>query len=197
MATIPQHRLGIALTDDDLKALGAVVACWAHSESIMRGVLTFFHAHPSVAATIVPTEDIYSFKGKRKNWNKTVRLVCAGSPVFLELGIFLSVRGNDLQDVRDKACHWAGTRAVKGPDEQVHFTNFATAETAALTTAALWAAAKDIHEWGAMLGMYGVLIGFDLMPPSLDTRSGERPPYMSEALLRYRSRYPNVDFASH
>lgn len=193
MEEFPEHGLGIALTDDDLKALGAIVACWAHSESLMRGVLGLFHVHPAVTATDIPAQGIYRFADKRKNWNKSVQIICAQNPEYLDIGVFLSTRGKELQDVRDQACHWAGSRAVREPDGKAHFTNLATNETVAFTTETLQIAAKDIHEWGARLGMYAVLIGFDLMPPSSGTIFGEKPVWMLEILREYRTQSHGPD----
>ncbi|MDP9055974.1 MAG: hypothetical protein M3N34_01385 [Pseudomonadota bacterium] len=141
-----------------------------------------------VADTSFPGENVAQFKRLQENWKKSTRIACADSPWHTDIAAFLAARGKELKNERDMACHWPASRAVAQPDGKVHFANNVNlAESVRFGAEDIESLANDISIWGANVGFFGIMFSFDLMPePSPETRSGDKPEWMSVHLDSYR-----------
>ncbi|MDO8290120.1 MAG: hypothetical protein Q7T44_12960 [Parvibaculum sp.] len=180
----------LTLTDDDLKALGLVVAQWSLAEVLMQNILEQFYLLPAVAASDLPSQNTREFRRKHEVWKKAVRLFCDEGSEMLEIGIFLAVHGKELKNLRDRATHWPASRATSMPEGFVYFSGPRTADqknvTQAFTPASLLELGQDIGKWSAALAQYVVILSFDMFGPLLAQISGQRPDWMLELLRSYR-----------
>ena len=183
---------GTTLTDEDLRALGLIIANWALAEQMLKVAIGALCLHPDVAATTLPTENISAFRRKCEAWNKAVRLACAKHPEMVEIGIFLSGRGAQLATNRDQAAHWPASRAVAQPDGKAHFSDLNM--TIAFDPQSLMQLAADIQVWGQMVTIYMLTAIFVLQLPGIKGEGGPPPlgVFWQQVLTYRKTHRPHV-----
>jgi len=187
---------GLQLTDDDLHALGAVVAQWAIAEKqIIIHVFNLTHltTNPSYRRMKLRGE----FSRLQPQWKDLLKDICSDEPDYLDVGTKLAGAAKVLKEDRDAACHWPASRDPSDPNAPSKFVNISVAkfppfEAKYFAPDQLYELATRIYQLGSDVNFFGFALMCDLFP-SLCTWHGPKP----ESPILQTRQFPTIQKPLH
>lgn len=165
------------LTDDDLRALGAIVSYWSLAEHQLERIIWHLIAAPGFDTADFAKIRLISATRKIDTLKKLLRLTCSAYPDTLAIGLSLATTGKHLANRRKVVMHWPASR--NGVKPQIKFADtawpFAAPQRTHLTQADLIRLAIEMGDWWLDLNRFSLLITLDGPLASLTTFHGPKP----------------------
>lgn len=175
----------LQLTDEDLRALGAVAAHWAIAEMTASDLLATLVGTDEGIRLNLPSEQIISFSSKAKNIKKLLRASCERFPKHLEVGLALISAGREIARERNLLTHWVASRSGSASSPTIQFANIQqpparfSVEHSHWTTAELLDLADHIADWWSDLGRFRFSLICDGPLASRTVWHGSKPEHLA------------------
>lgn len=182
MTKYPNAFTGLALNDNEFKALAAIVAQWAMAEKAIASHvyrLTLLSNRLEFQFHMRTNEFPVNFKKLHKLWKDALKDVASDSPEHLSIGLSLASAAKTMNRRRNSAAHWPAIRQTADPNSPLRFLNLPTVP-AAITNAETFSLdqlkelAEDIFNLACDVRWYDSALIGDLFP-SQCTWHGPKP----------------------